>query len=234
MPASGREPGAGRPLRFLLPVLLLVPLPLLGGGGEDDPEARAVLERAEARYDSLASLRAGFSQVIEVPLLNRRREGRGTWYQEGRARFRLDFEEPEGDLIVADGRHLWLYYPSTHPGQVIRARLEAHPTGTEMLDLQGRIFREASTRYEATYGGRGEVDGAPVHEVRLEPRETGSPYRRVRVWVDVRSYLVRRFEITEVNETVRTLTLRDLEPDVPLPDCLFRFEPPEGVEVFEG
>ena len=37
----------------------------------------------------------------------------------------MDFHEPEGDLIVADGSHLWLYYPSTHPGQVIRSEIEA-------------------------------------------------------------------------------------------------------------
>jgi outer membrane lipoprotein carrier protein len=198
-------------------------------------DVRTLLARAEARYDSLRSLRASFEQTIEVPLLDRSRSGHGTWYQEGRARFRMDFTEPVGDLIVADGAHLWLYYPSTNPGQVVRTTLEGDPTGTAMVNLQGRIFREARTGYDATLDGTETIDGRTTCRVVLIPRdEAATTYRKVRVWVAPRDLLVRRFEITEENETVRVVTLSDLHPDVALADSLFRFTPPPGVDVFSG
>lgn len=198
-------------------------------------DVRALLARAEARYDSLHSLEASFEQVLEVPLLDQKREGRGTWYQEGRARFRMDFSDPPHDLIVADGTHLWLYYPSTNPGQVVRTTLEGDPTGAAMVDLEGRIFRQARTGFDATPGGREDVGGVATCRVDLVPQPGAeTTYRKVRVWVGARDLLVRRFEITEENETVRTVTLSDLRPDAAIPDSLFTFHAPAGVDVFSG
>lgn len=197
------------------------------------PEVESVLERAKGVYDGITSMTARFHQTIEIPLLGRRRDGSGTWYQKGRGRFKMDFSDPDGDVIVADGSHLWLYYPSTHPGQVIRSEIDANITGAGMVDLQGRIFEEASTGYEATLDGSEEVTGHPTWLVTLVPTEE-SPYRRVRVWVDHESYLVRRFEILEENETVRTIVLEELRPGAAIPDEVFEFAPPEGTDVFEG
>jgi len=196
-------------------------------------DVRTVLARAEEVYRSLGSLRATFDQTIEVPLLGRSRSGTGTWYQKGRGRFKMDFSEPSGDVIVADGSHLWLYYPSTHPGQVIRSGIEANATGSGMVDLQGRIFDEAHERYAAEDGGIEDVAGVPSRLIVLTPKGE-SAYRLVRVWVGIQSSLVRKFEITERNETLRTVVLRDLEPNATIPDSVFRFTPPADVDVFEG
>jgi outer membrane lipoprotein carrier protein len=197
------------------------------------PEVRDLLGRAEARYDALTSMRAEFDQKIEIPLLGRERSGTGRWYQKGRGRFKMEFTEPAGDVIVADGASLWLFYPSTHPNQVIRSTIDANVTGAGMADLQGRIFEEAAAAYDAELVGREDVEGRPTWLVVLTPREA-SPYRRVRVWIDADDVLVRRFEIVEENETIRTVVLRNLLPDVPIDDEVFAFEPPPGADVFEG
>jgi outer membrane lipoprotein carrier protein len=208
-----------------------------GAGAPDDPvDAAEVVRRAREAYDSLRTLRAEFRQVLEMRVFDppRRREGRGTWYQKKPSLFRMDFSDPEDDVIVADGSHLWLYYPSTHPDQVVRSDLQAPGRGSAMVDLQGRIFRLARTAYDPEYGGREEVDGEPAHLVVLTPRREDTSYRRVRVWVDTGSHLVRRLEFQDRSETVRTITLDELEPGVTLPDSLFRFEPPPDAEIFRG
>ena len=196
-------------------------------------DVRAALARAEEVYDGLTSLEAQFEQTIEVTLLGRSRTGSGTWYQKGRGRFKMDFADPQDDLIVADGNHLWLYYPSTHPGQVIRGSIEADATGAGMVDLQGRIFDEASSAYDAVLEDGDSIDDHATLRILLTP--TGeSPYRWVRVWIDASSYLVRKFEILENNETLRTVVLRDLKPNQPISDDQFEFTPPSGTDVFES
>lgn len=202
----------------------------------DSPDAGELMRRAEAVYDTLRTLRARFDQVIEMRVFEppRRREGAGVWYQEKPALFRMDFSDPEEDLIVSDGQHLWLYYPSTHPGQVIRSELGDRGRGAAMVDLQGRIFRLARTRYDVRYAGRDTLDGASVHRVELDPRSDEADYRRVEVWLDAGSLLVRRLVFEDRSETVRTVTLEDIRTGVSLPDSLFRFRVPEGAEVFEG
>lgn len=199
--------------------------------GSLDP--REILRRARERYGTLESLRAQFRERVQVPLLDRDRSGRGTWYQKGRGLFKLDYAEPPEDVIVSDGTHVWTYYPSSQPGQVTRAALEQSDRGREMVDLMGRIFREARQGYEAEYVGLESAGGVETHHVVLTP--TGeAPYRRVELWISPEDDLVRRFEVTEENETVRTVTLTDPEPDAQIPDSVFRFEVPEGVEVFSG
>ena len=210
--------------------------PALGPGraaGQAELDVREILAGAEVAYEELRTLRARFRQTIDVPLLERTRSGSGLWYQKGRGRFKMEFTDPYGDVIVADGTYVWLYYPTTNPGQVIRSTIEANPTGAQMYDLQGRIFEDAKTLYDAEHIRDEEVTGRLTHLVALTPREK-SAYRLVRVWVDTETFLVRKFEITEENETVRTVELSQLEPDVPITDRTFHFALPSDVEVFQG
>ncbi|MGH7541710.1 MAG: LolA family protein, partial [Gemmatimonadota bacterium] len=197
------------------------------------PDVDALLEEAERAYAALSSLRAAFEQRMEVPLLDRSREGRGVWYQKGRSRFRMDFTEPPDDEVVADGTYLWIYHPSEQPDQVIRSALATGAGDSGAPDLLARILSEARTAYDARYVGLEQVSGVATHVVELTPIGR-SPYRRVTVWIGVPDRLVRGFRIVEQNESVRTVTLSDLDPDVALPDSLFRFTPPPGVDVFGG
>lgn len=200
---------------------------------QSPPDPRAVLRRAQERYRSLRSLRAEFRERVQVPLLDRERSGRGTWYQKGRSLFKLDYSEPAEDVVVSDGSHVWTYYPSSQPGQVTRTALDESDRGREMVDLMGRIFREARQGYRAEYAGRETLDGVDTHHVVLTP--TGeAPYSRVELWIAPEDHLVRKFDVTEENETVRTVTLTDLEPNAQIADSVFRFDVPEGAEVFSG
>lgn len=197
------------------------------------PDARAILRAAEERYGELSSLRATFRETVRVPLLDRERSGTGTWYQKGRGLFKLDYREPPRDVVVSDGAHVWTYYPSSQPGQVTRTALERSDRGREMVDLMGRIFRESRRGYRARHAGREEVGGTSTHHVVLTP--TGeAPYREVELWIGADDRLVRKFEVTEENQTVRTVELTDLEPNATIPDSVFEFEVPDGAEVFSG
>ena len=229
---SRRKVGRGRALVAM--ALLFPPGQAVAQEAEAGaPDVQVLLDRARAVYDGLTSMQAVFEQTIEIPLLGRRRDGSGSWYQKGPGRFKMEFTDPEGDVIVADGQHLWLYYPSTHPGQVIRSAIDANVTGAGMVDLQGRIFEEAKSGYDAVLQGTEDVKGHVTWRIALTP--TGeSPYQRVRVWVDEATFLVRRFEILEENETVRTVILDELRPNSSIADSVFEFVPPEGTDVFEG
>ena len=228
-------PGVGaRRAAVVMALLLSLPGQTLGQDADTaSPDVQVLLDRAREAYDGLTSMRAVFEQTIEIPLLGRRRDGSGSWYQKGPGRFKMDFADPAGDVIVADGQYLWLYYPSTHPGQVIRSAIDANVTGAGMVDLQGRIFEEADTAYDAVLKGSEDVKGHATWQIALTP--TGeSPYRRVRVWVDEDSFLVRRFEILEENEKVRTVILVELRTHDAIADSVLEYVPPEGTDVFEG
>lgn len=190
----------------------------------------SLLALANSAYASLDWLKAAFAQRIENPLLGRTREGRGTWYQAGRNRFRMDFDEPAGDIYVADGSCLWLYEPSLHDQVMVSPLEEGVEIGT--VDILGRLLSQARTTYDAVEEGTGEIDGVETRIVSLTPRELPARYVEIRLWIGVSDHYVRRFRIREENQTVRTVTLIPLEPQAPIDPAVFEYAPPEGVPVF--
>src|SRR5213592_1501246 len=79
-----------------------------------------ILDRASQSYDTVRTLQADFVQVVDNPMIGDPDTTRGRLYQRRPGYFAMRFTEPKDDRIVADGRHLWLYTPSTTPGQVNR------------------------------------------------------------------------------------------------------------------
>jgi outer membrane lipoprotein carrier protein len=192
-------------------------------------DATEILRRTEARADAIRSLEADFVQSLRVPLLNQTQNSSGKMYQRKPDRFLMRFTQPAGDIMVADGRYFWLYYPSTDRTQVIRTSIAK---GGGSVDLQRQFIGDAAKRFVATLNRSETVDGHDSYALTLVPRQA-SPYKVLRIWVDKADYTVRRFETTEENESVRRVELRNIRVNGTLPDNLFSFTPPQGTQVFD-
>jgi outer membrane lipoprotein carrier protein len=213
------------------------PPPAPGGttappAGADAPqpadEGAAVLQRASTAYAAVRSMRAGFVMQLNNPLLRQQTTSRGTLYQQRPDRIALRFSEPAGDVILSDGEYFWLYYPSMDAQQVIR-----QPVGTgneSTIDLQAQFVGDPVTRFRYTLHDRETVAGRPAHVLTLVPRERAD-YRSLKVWLDTRDSLARRFEITDHNGAVRRFDLQDLEVNPAIPAATFRFSPPAGARI---
>jgi outer membrane lipoprotein carrier protein len=195
----------------------------------DPNDAAAILRRAAAAWKEVSTLQADFTQRLSVPLMGTEQTSRGRIYHRRPDHFLMRFSDPAGDMLVADGRHAWMYYPSVDRTQVLRSSLTG--SGGE-LDLQREFLDNPTARYVPTVLGEESVGGRPAWALSLVPKGA-SPYKLVKVWVDRRDALVRRFEMTEENGSVRRLELSNLRTGVELPDSLFEFEPPPGTQVFE-
>jgi outer membrane lipoprotein carrier protein len=199
------------------------------GDATTQDRAAQILSQAETAANGVRSLEADFTQTMSVPLLNQTQRSAGKLYQRKPDRFLMRFSDPEGDVIVADGRHFWLYYPSADRTQVIRTTIAE---GGEQVDLQAQFLSNPNQRFVSTVAGEESVGGRPAYVLTLVPRGA-SPYRILKVWVDKQDHLVRRFEITEENESVRRVELRNLRTNHALDNSLFTFTPPAGAQVFD-
>jgi outer membrane lipoprotein carrier protein len=191
-------------------------------------EALEVLRRVEQAASGIRTLEADFVQNLTVPLLNQSRQSTGRLYQKRPDRFLMRFTQPAGDIMVADGQHFWIYYPSTDRTQVIRTSIGQGGA----VDLQRQFVGDAVRRFVPTLNGDETVDGHATRVLTLVPRGQ-SPYRILKLWVDAESYLVRRFEMEEENGSVRRVEMRGLRINQPIADDLFSFTPPAGTQVFD-
>jgi len=194
-----------------------------------------ILERASAVFDSVHTLAAAFVQVVTNPLVGEPDTTRGKLFQRRPSYFEMRFTAPKGDRIVADGHHLWLYTPSTTPGQVIRTAI---PTaGTTGPNLIGQFVDHARERYQTRYVKADTVlaDGvADVADViALVPKQGDMPYQSAVIWVTRDDGLVRRLEIAESSGQRRIVVLRDVVVNGAVPEGEFRFSVPRGVRVVD-
>src|SRR2546428_595147 len=133
-----------------------------------------VLDHASQTYQTIANLSADFVQVVANPMIGAPDTTRGRLYQMRPSRFAMRFTDPKGDRIVADGRYLWLYTPSTTPGQVIRSRIPE--VGTTGPNLIGQFVERPRERYTARYVRSDSLGAGVADIVTLKPKTGDQPY----------------------------------------------------------
>jgi outer membrane lipoprotein carrier protein len=190
--------------------------------------AARILGSAAERYRTTRSLQADFTMRLENTLLRSTIESAGVLYQERPDRLALRFTKPDGDVILSDGQYFWVYYPSVDAQQVMRSAASAG--GSSGVDLQAQFLGDPTTRFRYTLEGAESVGGRAAWRLLLVPRERAG-YRSLRVWLDQRDHLARRFEIHEDNGSVRRFELSNVRINPSLPDRVFRFQPPAGARV---
>jgi outer membrane lipoprotein carrier protein len=205
--------------------------PAAGGAAETTADGAAVLRRASAAYENVRSLQADFVMVFENPLLRQRLTSRGTLYQRQPDRIALRFTDPAGDLILGDGQYFYMYQPSNNPDQYFRQPATA--AGQTGVNLQAQFVGNPVERFSHTLEGTESVAGRSAHVLLLVPRQRAE-YRSLKVWLDERDSLARRFEITEHNGSVRRFDLQNMQVNPSIPDGVFRFTPPPGARAISG
>jgi outer membrane lipoprotein carrier protein len=212
----------------LLLLCALAAVPLSAGLAQD---AQGIVGRSSRVYRSLSSLKADFVQVIDNPMIDSA-ESRGTLVQAGDDKLAMRFTDPPGEAIVIDGQHVWVYTPSTTPGQVIRM---AVPSGGPIYgyNMLAWLLDRPAERYTAKYMRSDKLNGRAMDVVELVPAVPDLPFDRAIVWLDKGDGLPRRLEITEHSGATRTLTLSKMRTNASIPDRTFTFEVPPGVRVVD-
>lgn len=213
-----------RTAALVLPPLLALAVPLRA------QDAGTILQRTAEAYRRLQSLTAEFEQVVSNEMIGTFKS-RGTLAQAGASRLSMRFTDPTGEAIVIDGTSIWIYTPSTAPGQVLRAPI-ARAAGYGVNLLAWLLDRPAE-RYRVSLLREDQVAGVPVDVLRLTPAVEGLPFTSATLWLARSDALPRRIEVTEPSGNHRTLTLARLRTNAALPTDTFTFTTPKGVKVVD-
>jgi outer membrane lipoprotein carrier protein len=194
-------------------------------------DADAIIGRAAKVYRSLGSLQANFVQVIDNPMIDSA-ETTGTLVQAGPVKLAMRFTDPAGEAIVIDGRHVWVYTPSTVPGQVVRLGV---PSGGPAYgyNLLAWLLDRPAERYKASYLRSERVNGRTTDVIELVPAVPDLPFEKAVIWLDRENALPRRLEIHEQSGATRTLSLSQIRVNEQVPERTFTFKVPNGVRVVD-
>jgi outer membrane lipoprotein carrier protein len=190
------------------------------------------LDRAVAAWGKVKTARATFEQTVTNSLTGSSATAHGEYQQQRPNRVAIRFTDPSGDRIVSDGASVWVYLPSSAPGQVVKR--SASDATALPLDITGEFLTDPRGRYDITSAGVGTVSGHPAKALLLSPKaQTQAPFTKATIWVDDDDALIRQFEVVEPSGVTRRIRITSLDLNVPVDKGTFSFTPPAGVRVVE-
>jgi outer membrane lipoprotein carrier protein len=196
---------------------LLLAAALAHADAAADAVALATVERALAALDSV---RAGFVQQLVGRDGTTSERAVGTLYLKKPGRFRWDYTEPR-QLIVSDGERLWLYDPELEQATVRHVRDTLSQTPAMLL------AGEAPVRAGFVVTAAGTAAG--LVWVRLVPRQTDTDFRELKL--GFAGEVLKRIEFADKLNQLTRIELTTLERNAHLPESLFHFVAPPGVDV---
>ena len=191
-----------------------------------------VIDKAVATYTKTKTSKGTFEQTITNPLTGSKATAKGNFEQQRQpARFAFRFVQPKGDMLIGDGKWLWVYLPSSQPGQVIKVPMTEGGAGS--LDLASRFFDSPKTRFTITDAGTATIGGRATTALTLVPKNGGEPFTRAKVWIDSADGTLRQFETLEPSRITRLVTITSVTPNAAVNAKTFQFTPPKGARVVD-
>lgn len=208
-------------------VMLAAAAPMLHAQSTDE-----TLDHAVAAWSKVKTARATFEQTVSNALTGSSATAHGEFQQQRPNRVSIRFTDPAGDRIVGDGESVWVYLPSSAPGQVVK-----HAAGDQSaipLGITGEFLTDPRRRYDVAAAGTATVAGHAAHALTLVPKaSTQRSFDKATIWVDDDDGLIRQFEVVEPSGVTRRIQITSLDVNVPVDRSAFSFKPPAGVRIID-
>jgi outer membrane lipoprotein carrier protein len=225
-------------------------LPNASGPNAETSNAKSLVLLFEARYRAEKTLQATFLERYTENDQVVRTEA-GTAYFRRPGKMRWEYEAPEKDLFLVDGKTAWFYVPSDHTVTRVPAK-RSSDWRTPLALLAGemkvsRVCAHVELAKTEKPAGEGNVvlhcqvrgapaDGAGLHDGHDDAPGAASGAEGDAVFFEVKpstgelaGLLVRQSGGVQVEFRFENWRLNP-----PVPDALFRFEVPLGVTIVNG
>lgn len=206
--------------RFLIIILCAL---LAGAASAAQPTSRQIVAGVQERYAKIADIKAHFEQVTTLPR-GRELKAAGEAYFKKPNMIRWDFQSPEAQSIITDGKTMWLYEPAEKQVQVY---------GAQMLGTRLRMgFFSDLRRLEEDFVLSAGQPTERYHVLELEPKEgRGLDARHLTLFISREPMRVVEAKITDLAGNDTVVKFSQIMENTALPESLFTFSPPEGVRV---
>jgi outer membrane lipoprotein carrier protein len=210
-------------------------------------DVEAIVVRLEARYHAARTLQVTF---LERYAENGRvvRMETGTAYFRRRGKMRWEYSSPERNLFLVDGKTAWFYVPADHSVTRVPAN-ESADRRTPLALLVGgmKVSRVCEKVVDAVHEKPENPDHAVLYcELRGAaskssrrgtgdlPSQQPANSEAVFLEVDRSSGDLVRVLIRDPGGIEIEFSFANWRMDPPVPDSLFRFDPPKGVAIVNG
>ncbi len=206
---------------------LLIAPTLIGPALHAEPaELGTVVSSIERRYNSLATLKIRFQQIMQFvarpPLTEE-----GTLYLLRPSKMRWDYTRPQGKLLIGDGAMLHMYNPRANQVRQVKP--------SETGDLRAPLsFLLGRLRLRRQFSNLRLSDAGDQTLLIADGRSGKEAYTRVEFRYDPEDYRLLGLKVFGQDESVTIFRFEDEQVNSKLDPALFVFQPPAGADLIDG
>ena len=195
-------------------------------GAAENNNADAIVDKLQKNYDATVDFVADFRQETEVKTLNRslKASGKLSFKRPGKMLWRYD--EPKGQFVLADGKHLYFYQPEQN--QVIKSPLKNAFRGDIPLSFLlglGNLKKDFNATLKASEDNQ--------YVLRLEPKGEAGGFTEILLGVNKTSFDIVWVSVRDAASNLTTVRFSAMRKGVGLKDSLFDAQIPKGADVVE-
>lgn len=195
--------------KFILSILVLLFLNLNAQAqdytstADNDPAAKAILDKIKVRYNSFKTVSANFSLEIEIPQMDTELQ-KGKLWQEGE-KYRAELDNRS---IISNGETVWVYLGNNKEVQINCASDFAGEGMMSPKDLLSIYEQEEYVYYLSNEFKEGDKF---VQQIEFKPTDKESEYSKLRLTIDKKTLNVARMKIFAKDGSRFTLKMDNWE-----------------------
>ncbi len=185
------------------------------------PAFADAVDRLKEFVAQTQSLRGQFTQTVHDRAGRKTQESQGTFSLQRPGKFRWAYEKPYAQLIVGDGRKVWIYDADLAQVTVRKADRAMGESPAALLAGSNEIDRFFHLKDAGVEGG--------LEWLEATPRTGEGSFERVRL--GFRGSELAAMELKDNFGQTTWLRFSGLQRNPRLPPEVFRFTPPKGADV---
>jgi len=181
-------------------------------------------------YDAIKDFKAHFIQESRVKSWSAAQvqKAEGVVYFKKEGKMYWDYQQPTPQKIISDGKELWFYEPEDK--QVTMSRVGTGLQSQISADLLNGKANLKKDFQVALITPQAEKNKGEI-VLELTPKISQANLSRVILTLDEGNYQLHQTEVYDLFDNLTRITFSQVESNINLPDSLFIFNPPSGVEI---
>lgn len=220
-------------MRGIFFVLVVLFFATQGVALERDGSLDSVLNGVQSTYERINDFHARFVQEATVRALDEVQRADGEVWLKKPGKMRWNYYRPDKQEIVSNGIKMWFY--NHEEKQVVESSLTdvmENPTTTTLLSGLGNIKKQFNARFSDS--AFPDENGSYLVDLTPKGNRGDEGYDKVTIAIDKKNMFVRTIYLYDPFGNLTKVRLEDMEINKGIPDSLFDFKVPKGVELIKS
>jgi outer membrane lipoprotein carrier protein len=189
-----------------------------------------IIDQVQKSYEKISDFKADFVQEMTLKTLKKTEREEGIVYFKNPKRMLWSYSKPKEKKLIINPKQAWLYMPDDRVVYLQSAEgIFKSRVIIKFLTGLGKIGDDFNTKFSKPDA----VDGVGNFLLTITPKDNDMGVKELYLTIDKDTYYIVRCRFADDYGNVTQINFRNIEINKKIPDHVFTFKPPAGVDVIQ-